>query len=88
MDFIDNITLPIVSFAKSNPVVAFAVLAILVFFLYRRPKAFLITVLLGLVVIVVMFIVSDLSTSGKSKKEGLIEKSVPENSFRPHGLTF
>ncbi len=85
-ELFDNLSGSIIDLATSNPIIAIIVLIVLAFLAYRRPKLFLLILLLGAVLMGVIYIVSDLSTSGTSKKEGLIEKSVPENSFRTPGL--
>ncbi len=78
---ISNMDGQIASLVRSNPFIAVVALIVLAFFIYRRPKFFLTLFLIGVLIMGVFYVVSSLSTSGSAKKERLIEKSAPEESF-------
>lgn len=90
MDFtaiINDLTGLIASFAKTQPLIALAVLLILAYLIYRKPLFFFSVLILGLVLAGVLYLILSMSTPGISKKEKLIkEGGLPENSFRSPGM--
>ena len=86
-DIIHELTGIVSDFARTNPLVFFVALAVVAFFIYRKPVFFLAVFCLGLLVAAVVYIILDMSSAGVSKKKELIHKDAPvENIFRPPGL--
>lgn len=82
MDIISDLAGSITDFAGSNPLIAIVVALVLAFIIYRKPKLFFAILVVCAVIIGVMYVLSNLSTSGTAKKDRLIEKSVPDNLMR------
>ncbi len=79
-DFFGDVTGPVVLLAKSHPIVALAALLFLGLLIYRKPLFYLGLLFLGFILIVVFYAVMQVSGSGVSQKERLIEKSKNESS--------
>ncbi len=76
------------SFAKSSPVIFYGGLAIIAFLIYRRPKFFLITFTILLLIAGVVYIIMDMASSGMTKKRQMIDQKAPaENVCRPPRLS-
>ena len=89
MDIIRELTDPMIDFARTNPIAALIVLIILAYLVYRKPVFFLSLLCLGLLIVGVVYIVMEASSSGVSKKERFIHKDMPvENSIGHSGLKF
>jgi len=74
--------------AQARPFIALAALLIVAYLIYRKPLFFFSVFILGLILIGVLYLILSMSASGTSQKEKLIKKGeVPENSFRPPGMT-
>jgi hypothetical protein len=85
-DIISSVAGPAISFAQSNPLVATAVVAFLVFLIYRRPFFFLVIFLIGLLVIGALYVIMNASSSGVSAKKRMIrEGGLPQSISRPAG---
>jgi hypothetical protein len=85
---INELTGIVSDFARTNPLLFFAALAIIAFLVYRKPMFFLIVFGLGLLLVAVVYIIMDMSSAGVSKKQRLLNKDLPaENIFGPPGLT-
>jgi len=73
--------------AHSNPIIAFAVVLIVAYLIYRKPLFFFSVFILGLILAGVLYLILSMSAPGTSQKEKLIKKGeVPENSFRSPGM--
>jgi len=84
---INDLIAGISDFAHAQPIIAFAVLLILAYLLYRKPLFFFSVFMLALILVGVLYLIFSMSTPGVSQKEKLIKKDrVPENSFRPPGM--
>jgi hypothetical protein len=89
MDVFNALTAQVVSFAKSEPVIALIAMIILAFLIYRKPLFFLGIFCLALLLVGVFYVIMDTSRSGVSKKERMIHKEeAPKNIFRPTGFLF
>jgi len=89
MNLISELTDLIVSFARSNPLIALVALIIFAFLVYRKPMFFLAIFCLGLLIAGVVYIIMEASSSGVSEKERLIRKGVPvENAVRYLNMKF
>jgi energy-coupling factor transporter transmembrane protein EcfT len=64
----------IIVFYQNAPFVAIAIAIVVIFLLFRYTKLFLKFFLLGLLLLVVFYLISNLASSGVSQKEKLIEK--------------
>ena len=78
-----EITDSILSFSKDNPVIAGVAGLILLFLLLRKPKLFLGLVFLAAVLALVFHFIVDVSSKGKSEKEGMIEKGITPHMDDP-----
>jgi ABC-type proline/glycine betaine transport system permease subunit len=88
IDVINALTAQIVSFAQSDPVIALVAVIIIAFLIYRKPLFFLAIFCLILILAGVLYVIMDASGSGVSRKERMIHReAVPENIFRPSGLS-
>ncbi len=87
-DIINELTGVVFDFARTNPLIFFVALAIIVFLIYRKPLFFLTIFGLGLILALVVYLIMDMAASGVSKKQQMIHKEVApvENIFRPSGL--
>jgi uncharacterized membrane protein YeiB len=65
------------SFAESSPVIFYGVLAVIAFLLYRRPKFFLITLTIVLLVAGVVYIIMEMASPANSKKRQMIDQKAP-----------
>ncbi len=82
-EIINGITGFIASFASSNPVIFYGVLAILAFLIYRSPKFFLVVLSIALLVAGIIYIILEMASSGVAEKRRLIDRKSPvENVFR------
>lgn len=79
-DIISAITGPAVLFAKSNPLIALAILLFLAFLIYRKPLFYLGILCLGFILVVIFYVIMQMSGSGVSQKEHLINRSTEETS--------
>ncbi len=83
-EIINSITGPVAEFAHSNPFIALVALLFIGFLIYRRPVFYLGLLCLGLILVLVFYAVMQMSGSGTSQKEHLINKSqetsAPERS--------
>jgi hypothetical protein len=64
----------IFSYYRNEPLIAIVVAIVAIFLLVRYTKLFLKFFLLGLLLLVVFYLISNLASSGVSQKEKLIEK--------------
>ncbi len=79
-EIISAVAAPVVVFAKSNPLIALAAIVTLAFMVRKRPFFYLGLLCLGFVLIVVFYVILQMSGSGVSSKEHLINKSNEETS--------
>jgi len=76
MDFL-SIMKSIGDFFLANPVITVIVALVLIYLLYRKPKlVFLIFVIL-VVLAGVLYVILDVSSTGVSQKERLIDREMP-----------
>jgi hypothetical protein len=68
----------IVTFLKNNLSVAVAMTFILIILLFRKPKLFLMVCFIALVLGSVLYVISDVSSTGVSQKQELIHKSTKD----------
>jgi ABC-type nitrate/sulfonate/bicarbonate transport system permease component len=59
MNIINELTDPIASFARSNPIVAIVALIVLAFLVYRKPLFFLAIFFLGLLLAGVVYLIME-----------------------------
>gem|GEM_PF-1473692 len=71
-----EISTSVLSFSKDNPVIAVVAGVILLFLFFRKPKFFLGLFFLAAVLALVFYFIVDVSSKGKSEKEGMIEKGI------------
>ena len=76
-DIISDIVAFFSSFAESSPVIFYGVLAVIAFLIYRRPKFFLITLTIVLLVAGVVYIIMEMASSGVSKKQHMMRREAP-----------
>ncbi len=88
MEIINELTGVVSDFARTNPLIFFGALAIIVFLIYRKPMFFLAIFAIGLILAFVVYLIMDMAASGVSKKQQMIHKELApvENIFRPPGL--
>jgi hypothetical protein len=60
-------------FFQENILISIAFVCVLLFLLYWKPKVFLIIVFITLLLLGIFYIISDVSTTGLSHKEKLIQ---------------
>jgi high-affinity Fe2+/Pb2+ permease len=75
MDFIAIIN-SITAFFQSNLPASLAIVFLLTLLLYRKPKFFLIILFIVLVLVGVLYLISDVTSTGVYHKEKLINKEV------------
>lgn len=73
MDFSEIID-RIISFAQNNTVIAIVVALGLLYFLYRKPKLFLVLLLLGLFLYGLYTMVMSMGGSGAAQKKKMIQQ--------------
>ncbi|MGQ9645768.1 MAG: hypothetical protein ACUVWO_04420 [Thermodesulfobacteriota bacterium] len=73
MDFSEIID-RIISFAQNNTVIAIVVALGLLYFLYRKPKLFLVLLLLGLLLYGLYTMVMSMGGSGAAQKKKMIQE--------------
>ena len=64
-------------FLFANPVIAVIVALVLIFLLYRKPKLFFLIFIILVVLAGVLYVILDVSSTGVSQKERLIDREVP-----------
>ncbi len=64
----------IISFAQNNTIIAILVGLILLYFVYRKPKLFLILILLGLFLYGLVYMVTSMGSSGSAQKRKLLQQ--------------
>ncbi len=62
----------ILSFAQSHPVIAIALALCFLFLTYRRPKLFLGILLLGVFLVGIYYMITNIASSGSQQKKELI----------------
>ena len=62
------------SYAHENPWTLLALALCLLFFFYRKPKLFFGTLILGLVLAGVFYLIMNLAGAGSDRKKGLISE--------------
>ena len=73
----------IISFAQNNTVIAIIVALGLLYFLYRKPKLFLILVFLGLFLAGLYYMVMSMSGSGAAQKKRIIQQEEKQSESTP-----
>jgi len=68
----------IVSFLKNNPLFVGATTFILIILLFRKPKILFMVVFITLLLGAVLYVISDVSSTGVSQKQKLIYKSTKD----------
>ena len=63
-----------ISFAQSNTVIAIVLALCLLYFLYRKPKLFLVLLFLGLFLAGLYYMVTSMGGSGSAQKKRLIQQ--------------
>ena len=74
MDFSEIINSIIISLENNVPV-AVAVALLLIILLFRKPKLFIMICFITLLLGIVLYVISDVSSIGVSQKQALIHKS-------------
>ena len=69
----------IVAFYKGNPVVAVAIVLVLLFFIWRKPKLVFFLVFLALLLSATLYFILQAGSSGLSEKEKLLHKQYKES---------
>ena len=62
----------IVSFAHTNTVIALILALVLLFFMYRKPKLFFTLLFLGLFLVGMFYLITNMASSGSEQKKRLI----------------
>jgi hypothetical protein len=62
----------IVSFIQNNTVLAIGIAVILLFLIYRKPKLFLGILFLGLFLVVLYYLITNMAGSGSKQKKKLL----------------
>jgi hypothetical protein len=75
MDFF-SIFSDISSYLQNNIWIAIAIAALLIFLFYNRPRIFIVVLVFGLILAGVMYLISDLASSGTAHKSNLIRKGM------------
>ncbi|MGA1869816.1 MAG: hypothetical protein ACMUJM_14875 [bacterium] len=73
MDFSEVLHI-IITFFQNNLIITIAVSIVLVFLLFRKPKLFFSLLFLGLLLVGMLYLVLDISSTGKSHKNKLIHQ--------------
>jgi hypothetical protein len=83
MDFREIIN-SIIIFFQANLIITIAIAIILIFLLFRKTKLFFVILFIVLLLVGVLYLVSNLSTSGVSRKERLLKKQdLPSMKINP-----
>ncbi len=64
----------IISFAQNNTIIAIIVALGLLYFLYRKPKLFLVLCIIGLFVYGLVYMVMSMGGSGAAQKKKIIQQ--------------
>ena len=64
----------IVSFAHTNTVIALILALVLLFFMYRKPKLFFTLLFLGLFLVGMFYLITNMASSGSEQKKRLISE--------------
>ena len=75
MDFF-SIFGDIFSYLQNNILISIAIVALLIFLFYNRPRMFIIVFVFGLIVAGVLYLISDLASSGTAHKSNMIRKGM------------
>jgi len=68
----------IVIFLQDNPLITLAMTVVLIILLYRKPKIFFTIFFITLLLGVVLYVISIVSSTGVSQKQELIHKSIKD----------
>ncbi len=73
----------IVSFAQNHTVIAILVALALLFFMYRRPKLFFTLLCLGLFLVGLFYMITNMARSGSEQKRKLIHEEQTKSDDSP-----
>jgi hypothetical protein len=73
----------IISFAQNNTVIAIILALGLLYFMYRKPKLFLIVLFLGLFLAGLYYMVTSMGGSGSAQKKRLIQQEEKQSESVP-----
>lgn len=76
MDF-STIIKSIIAFFEANLVITVITALVLLFLLFRKPKLFFIIFMILVLLTGILYIIMDVSTTGVSHKEKLLNKELP-----------
>jgi hypothetical protein len=75
MDFF-SIFSDIFLYLQDNILISVAIAAVLIFLFYNRPRIFIVVLVFGLIIAGVLYLISDLASSGTANKSNLIRKGM------------
>ena len=76
MDFL-SIVKSVSDYFLANPIIALVVALVLIYLLYRKPKLVFLIFVISVVLAGVLYVISDVASTGVSQKERLINRDMP-----------
>jgi hypothetical protein len=72
----------VVTFLQNNPLITLIAVFVFGFLVYRRPKTMLSILILILFLVSIYYVIIDMSSSAKSEKQRLIDKSEESSTIK------
>ncbi len=73
----------IVSFGENQTLIVIVFALVLLFFLYRKPKLFFMSLFLGLFLAGLYYVITSTARSGSEQKQRLLDESEKHSSYTP-----